>query len=43
MHEINSENINNLLADGYEVDDDKLPAPEEKPSARCDTYLSVYK
>ena len=29
--------------DGYEVDDDKQPAPKNKPSARGNTDRSIYK
>ena len=37
------EDINFLLADGYEVDYYRLLYPEKKPSARGDTDQPVYK
>ena len=43
MHANTQENINALLADGYEVDDDRLPAPENKHSPIGETEQPVYK
>ena len=39
----NREDINALLSDGYRVHDDRLPAPENKPSTTGDTERPVYK
>ena len=43
IHETTQEGINDLLADGYEDDDDRLPAPEKKPSPTGNTDQPVYK
>ena len=44
MHVNIREDINDLLKDGYEVDDDQHPSPENKPSDRGqDTYKTRYK
>ena len=43
MYATNQEDINNLLSDGYEVGDDRLPSSDNKPIARVDTDLPVYK
>ena len=43
IHETSREGINDLLADGYEVDDDIIPALENKPSPIGDTDRSLYK
>ena len=43
MHATTREDMNNLLACGYKVDDDRLPAPNNKPSARVDTDRPIYK
>ena len=37
------EGINYLLNDGYEVDYDRIPAPDNKPIPTGDTYWPVYK
>ena len=37
MHETTQEDINALLVDGYEVDDNQQPAPENKQSTIGDT------
>ena len=39
----NLEDINALLEYGYEVDDDKLPAHENKTITTGKTYQTVYK
>ena len=38
IHATTQEEINALLADGYEVDDDRLTDPENKPSPTYNTY-----
>ena len=43
MHANTQENINALLADGYEVDDDRLPAPGNTPINTGKKYQPVYK
>ena len=43
IHETTREDINYLLADGYKVDDDILPDPENKPSPTGNTDRPVYK
>ena len=43
MHAMTQEDINSLLADGYEVNDGRLPDPKNKPSAIDDTEQPVYK
>ena len=35
--------MNALIMDRYKVYDDQYPAPKNKPSARGDTDLSIYK
>ena len=43
IHATNREDINALLAYEYEVDDDRLPAPENTPRDTCQTDPTVYK
>ena len=43
IHETTREGINDLLADVHEVDDDRFPAPDNKPSLTGDTDRPVYK
>ena len=44
MHATAQEDINDLLVDGYEVDDDRHPSPKNKPSDRGkDTEQPIYK
>ena len=43
IHATTREDKNALLEDGYEVDDDRLPSPKNKPSATGDTDQPVYK
>ena len=43
MHANTRENINALLADGYEVDDDRLPDPENTTSNTGKKNQPVYK
>ena len=43
IHATTREDINALLADGYEVDDDRLPAPENTPRNTGKTDQPVYK
>ena len=43
IHATTREDINALLADGYEVDDDRLPAPKNTPRNTVQTDLMVYK
>ena len=42
IHATNQEDINDLLADGYNVDDDIIPDPDKKTSTKSDTYQPVY-
>ena len=41
IHATTQEGINTLLADGYKVDDDRLPDPNNKPSLTGNTYQPV--
>ena len=43
IHATTQEDINALLSDGYEVDDDRLPAPKNKPIPTGDNDRPVYK
>ena len=43
IHETTQEDINDLLASGHEVDNDRPPAPKKKPSPAGYTERSVYK
>ena len=43
IHATNWEDINSLLAYGYEVDDDRLPAPENTPNNTGKTDKLLYK
>ena len=43
IRENKREDTNALLEDGYEVDDDILPATKNKPIPTGDTYRPVYK
>ena len=43
MHATTQEDINDLLADGYKVDDDRLPDPENSPINTGKTDQPVYK
>ena len=43
IHANTQENINALLADGYEVDDDILPATENTPSNTGGNNQPIYK
>ena len=43
VHSITWEDINTLLEYGYEVYNDILPSPDNKPSARRDTDRNIYK
>ena len=43
VHENNWEGVNSLLVEGYEVDDDRFPTPDNKPSAIRDTDQPRYK
>ena len=43
IHESTQEYLNNLLDSGHEVDYDRLPVPENKPSPTGDTDQPVYK
>ena len=43
IHATNQEGTNDLLDDGYEFDDDRLPYPGNKPTPRGDTDRPVYK
>ena len=38
IHETTQEDINDLLASGHEVDNDRTPAPKEKLSPTGDNY-----
>ena len=35
IHETTQEGINSLLADGYEVDGDRLPSPKKNPALQA--------
>ena len=39
IHETTQEGINNLLDDGHEFNDYRLPDPDSKPRCKVDTYL----
>ena len=43
IHETTQEDINDLLDGCHEVDDDRLPAPKNKPIPTGDTEQSVFK
>ena len=43
VHATTRQDINALLEDGYEIGDDRLPAPDNKPSATGKTDRPVYK
>ena len=43
MHANTRENINALLADGYEVNYDRLPTPENTPRNTVKNNQPVYK
>ena len=43
IHATTREVINDLLDDGYEVDDDIFTAPENKPIPAGDTHRTLYK
>ena len=43
IHVMVREDTNALLVDGYEVNDDQQPSPENKPSDRGNTDRPIYK
>ena len=43
MQKTTREDINALLEDGYEVYNDIIPGPENKPRNTGETYQPVYK
>ena len=43
IHATNLEGINDLMVDGYEVDDDRLPATKNKPIPIGNTDRPLYK
>ena len=38
IHGTNQEGINDIMSDGYEVNDDILPAHDNKPIPKVDNY-----
>ena len=43
IHETTREGINVIPEDGYKVDDDRIPAPKNKPSATGKNDQPVFK
>ena len=43
IHVTTRDDINDLLLDGYEVDDDRLPSPKNKPNATGATDRPINK